>query len=239
MKFPMIISLCIAVSMATTVAEASVRLTRATALAGDENTFVVDLTDSTQFILYNSVEFTDSDSVKSQVDNTLNQADYSERDSDLVISMPLTDIFEHSYIQGGDSKKFTPNRVSHRNNGQVRGDVTVVNGRHPSATALYFYKNRDNHNYVYSPLVGLNLNQIRQTGYSYSAWIKPGSITGTQAIAASGPYHKIANWLYLIDDKIAFQYSSDQGSGAKVVGTTSLSLDQWYYVAGSVFIVAA
>jgi hypothetical protein len=235
MKFSVIISLCLTVSiMATGVAEASTNSNLVTLPIDGDQSIVVDLTDKTKLSLNGHVEFTDAGSVRSLTDNTLNQASYLNRDSDLVISMPLTDIFEHSYIKGKDSKTLTTNQVSHRNNGHVRGDVTVVSGRHPSTTALYFYDNLvepGKHSYVYSPLSGLNLIQIRQTGYSYSAWIKPSAVTGTQAIAASGPYHKIANWLYLIDDNIAFQYSSDQGSGAKVVGTTSLKLDQWYHVA--------
>jgi hypothetical protein len=240
MKKTAFFSACIVTSLALVVAvtKANEELNtpnRVSLAASEPRTISINLGDSTTLSQFSHVEFTDSGSVKSQVDNTINQAEYIIRDSDLVVSMPLIDIFEQSYIQGGDTETYTINQVSHRNNGEVHGDVTVVSGRDSSSTALYFDNHAlesGQHSYVYSPLSGLNLKQVRQTGYSYSAWIKPGSLTGNQAIAASGPYYKISNWLYLTDDKIAFQYRSDQGDGAKVVGTTPLNLDQWYHIAG-------
>jgi hypothetical protein len=240
MKRTAIISTCIVTSLALVVAVTKANEEVNTPnnvilAASDTRTISINLGDSTTLSQFSHVEFTDLGSVKSQVDNTINQSEYITRDSDLVISMPLIDIFEHSYIQGGDTETYTINQVSQRNNGEVHGDVTVVSGRDSSTTALYFDNNTlesGKHSYVYSPLSGLNLKQVRQTGYSYSAWIKPASLTGTQAIAASGPYYKITNSLYLTSDKIAFQYKSDQGNGAQVVGTTPLNLDQWYHIAG-------
>lgn len=190
---------------------------------------VVNLSDAIDLVQSEHVILTDIGSLKSEINIGLSKLEFEQRDSDLVIDMPFDATFEQRYIEGGQSQLLTHNQILTRNNGQVYGDVSVVNGRDVATTALYFANNgidSSAHSYIYSPMSGLNLLQVRQSGYSYSAWIKPSSLTGLQSIAASGPYHTLSNWLYLTDDKIAFQYRSDQGSGASVIGHTALQPDQ-------------
>jgi len=196
---------------------------------------VVNLKDVIDSAQSDHVLLTDAGSLQPELNIELSQLEFERRDSDLIIDMPFAATYEQRYIEGGPSQLLTHNQIFARNNGQVYGDVSVVNGQDVTKTALYF--SNDNidtsaHSYIYSPLSGLNLLQVRQRGYSYSAWIKPSSLSGLQSIAASGPYHALSNWLYLSDDKIAFQYNSDQGNGASVIGRTAIQPEQWAHVAG-------
>lgn len=196
---------------------------------------VVDLSTAIDFGQPDHVVLTDTGALQPEINTELSQLGFEQADNDLVINMPFAATFEQRYIEGGQSKLFTHNQTFERNNGQVNGDVSVVNGRDIATTALYFRNNSTDtstHSYVYSPLSGLNLLDIRNRGYSYSAWIKPSSLSGLQSIAASGPYHSLSNWLYLSDDKIAFQYNSDEGSGANVIGRTAIRPGKWAHVAG-------